>query len=54
MYLACAIIGFARKYTKLAIIYPSELEALTSLSFTTVKALYQMLESRYYECFPDH
>lgn len=40
MYLACAIIGFARKYTKLAIIYPTELEILTTTPFTTVKALY--------------
>lgn len=54
LYMACAIIAFARKYTKLVVIYPTELEALTYTSYTTVKALYQMLENRYTECFPDH
>lgn len=40
MYLACAVIAFARKYTKLSVIYPVEFEILTGLPFNTVKALY--------------
>jgi hypothetical protein len=32
MYLACAILAFARKYTKLAGIYPYEVELLTGVS----------------------
>lgn len=54
MFLACAILGFARKYTKLSVIYPLEIEILTGVTYNQIKTLYQMLETRYYECFPDH
>ena len=53
MQLGCAVIAFARKYTKLSIIYPHEIELLTGVSLNQVKSLYQLLEQRYYECFPD-
>jgi hypothetical protein len=53
MYLACAIIAFSRRYSKVSVIYPRELELMTGVPLSLVKGLYQQLETRYYECFPD-
>jgi hypothetical protein len=50
--LACSIIAFARKHTKISVIYPSEMETLTGTTLTQIKGIYQKLEKRYYECFP--
>lgn len=51
--LACAIIAFSRRYSRVSVIYPRELELMTGVPYPMVKALYQQLEQRYYECFPD-
>jgi hypothetical protein len=51
--LACAIIAFSRRYSKVSIIYPRELELLTGVSLPVIKHLYNQLEHRYYLCFPD-
>lgn len=53
MFLACAIIAFSRRYSKVSVIYPRELELMTGVPLSLVKGLYQQLETRYYECFPD-
>ncbi len=37
----------------MSIIYPRELEQMTGVAMVAVRPLYQQLEHRYYECFPD-
>lgn len=51
--LACAIIAFSRCYSKVLEIYPKELELMTGVTFVQIKGLYQQLQHRYYECFPE-
>lgn len=53
MQLACAIITFARKHIKMQDLWPAEMDLLTDITFGQFKGLYQQLERRYYECFPD-
>lgn len=53
LHLACAIIAFSRRYSKVSVVYPRELEMMTGVPLSHVKALYTQLETRYYECFPD-
>ena len=53
MLLSCAILAFSRKNTRIAVIWPLEMELLTGTPFIAFKALYELIESRYYECFPD-
>lgn len=38
--LACSILAFARKHTKMSVIFPSELEILTETSLTQIKGIY--------------
>jgi len=38
--LACAIIAFSRRYSKVSVVYPRELEMMTGVPLSQVKALY--------------
>lgn len=40
LYLACAIIAFSRRYSKVTVIYPHELELMTGVPLSLVKGLY--------------
>jgi hypothetical protein len=53
LFLACAIIAFSRRYSRVSVIYPRELEMMTGAPLSLVKGLYQQLDQRYYDCFPD-
>ena len=52
--LACAIVAYTRKYMGVAIIWSNEMELLTRCHFTTIKDLYEIIQTKYQENFPEH
>jgi hypothetical protein len=53
LFLSCAIIAFSRRYSKVNVVYPGELELMTGVSYQMVRSLFIQLETRYYDTFPD-
>jgi len=53
-YLACAIVAYTRKYMGVAIIWSHEMELLTKCQFSNLKDLYDTIQKKYSENFPEH
>lgn len=52
--ISCAIIAFTRKHINLQIIWTSEIESLVQASWSQIKDIYAIIESKYGDSFPDH